>query len=524
MKRLLILTTAIILNMALSINLLANDTIRMVWQVWEQQSKSFQIVATSGKTFNIDWGDNSPVETKTATGSPQWLSHTYDNSNFFTVTVSAASSNCFFTVLNCSLGPLYSLDVSNSPKLTELYCYTNLLSSLNISNNPQLIYLDCSNNLLSSLDVSNNPLLVRLECWRNQLSSLDVSNNPQLAWLYCYSNQLNILNVSNNPKLTLLECWKNQLNTLDVSNRPLLTWLECWGNQLSSLNVSNNPQLTWLYCDSNQITSLDISNSPLLIELYCSNNQLSSLDVSNNPLLTWLYCDSNQLSSLDISKNPRLEWLRCSSNGLSSLDISGNPQLTFLYCFNNYLPLIDLYAASQQISNADNKHLGTQRLPAQIAMTDIAIFSSQAEFSGVPTVFYVEKDGVQADSAIDYIVSNGLVFKNTGNYTVTMTNDTIKSYQDYPAKVIVDITVDFGNGIVETDNYPSLRIYPNPASEHLFIKFTEPQTADYSIFNIMGQIVKQGTLQGDDMINVSSLTKGTYFLKIAGATVKFVKI
>ena len=40
----------------------------------------------------------------------------------------------------------------------------------------------------------------------------------------------------------------------------------------------------------------------------------------------------------------------------------------------------------------------------------------------------------------------------------------------------------------------------------------------------MGQVVAHGTLQGEAVINIASLAKGTYFLKIAGATVKIVKI
>ena len=70
----------------------------------------------------------------------------------------------------------------------------------------------------------------------------------------------------------------------------------------------------------------------------------------------------------------------------------------------------------------------------------------------------------------------------------------------------------------------TVEVYPNPATTQLYVKLAEPQTADYSICNLMGQVIASGTLQGDDIINISSLVQGTYFLKIAGATVKFVKM
>ena len=439
MKKVLILTVAIIMGMAWSINLFSQDTIRMVWQGWTS-NKIFDITATSGELFHVDWGDNSPIQTITATGLLQTLSHNYGNTNNYTVTIFAENANC---------------------RLTCFWCFDNQVSDLDVSNSPQLAYLNCRN---------------------NQLSDLNVSNNTQLTTLYCYENQLNVLNVNNNTQLTRLYCYNNPLG---------------------SLNVSNNAQLT---------------------ELRCYNNWLNTLDVSSNTNLRELVCSSNQLSSLDVSSNIQLTGLGCANNQLSTLDLSSNTRLSYLFCLGNQLSLSDLYAASLQISNVDYRIFGTQRLPAQVAMTNIALFSSQAEFGGVPTHFYVEKGTVQADSAIDYIVSNGLVFKNTGNYTVTMTNNAIKSNPYYPAKVIAEITVTLNNGIVETDNYPSLWIYPNPTSEYLHVKLAEQQTTEYNICNLMGQVVAHGTLQGEAVINITSLAKGTYFLKIAGATVKIVKI
>ena len=80
------------------------------------------------------------------------------------------------------------------------------------------------------------------------------------------------------------------------------------------------------------------------------------------------------------------------------------------------------------------------------------------------------------------------------------------------------------NGIVETDNEPSLHVYPNPTNGELQVSGYGLQEGDYSIFNMIGQLAIQGTLQGETTtINVGSLPSGMYFLKIGAKAVKFVK-
>ena len=71
-----------------------------------------------------------------------------------------------------------------------------------------------------------------------------------------------------------------------------------------------------------------------------------------------------------------------------------------------------------------------------------------------------------------------------------------------------------------------ITIYPNPTNAQLRIENYGLllQTEDYSIFNVMGQIILQGKLQGKTTnINVETLANGMYYLKIAEQTVKFVK-
>ncbi|KQR94966.1 peptidase M1 [Chryseobacterium sp. Leaf180] len=63
-------------------------------------------------------------------------------------------------------------------------------------------------------------------------------------------------------------------------------------------------------------------------------------------------------------------------------------------------------------------------------------------------------------------------------------------------------------------------IYPNPARNELFVSGLKRET-DYQIYSADGRLVKQG--KTDKKIEISFLTKGVFFLKIANSDFKFVK-
>ena len=59
-----------------------------------------------------------------------------------------------------------------------------------------------------------------------------------------------------------------------------------------------------------------------------------------------------------------------------------------------------------------------------------------------------------------------------------------------------------------------LEIYPNPVSDVLYMKNLPCETVDYSIFNVLGQMVAAGSSSGT--VSVSGLEKGFYVLQIKG--------
>lgn len=72
----------------------------------------------------------------------------------------------------------------------------------------------------------------------------------------------------------------------------------------------------------------------------------------------------------------------------------------------------------------------------------------------------------------------------------------------------------------------SLKIYPNPATEKLFIENNLSQNSNYTITNLLGQEIDKGLLKSE--INISHLLSGVYILKVIGTNnqneiFKFVK-
>jgi hypothetical protein len=80
------------------------------------------------------------------------------------------------------------------------------------------------------------------------------------------------------------------------------------------------------------------------------------------------------------------------------------------------------------------------------------------------------------------------------------------------------------DAVHEVSSQQIVEVYPNPVSDVLYMKNLQGETVEYSIFNVLGQMVTSGPSNGS--ISVAGLEKGLYFLQIKGEnlleTVKFV--
>ena len=77
--------------------------------------------------------------------------------------------------------------------------------------------------------------------------------------------------------------------------------------------------------------------------------------------------------------------------------------------------------------------------------------------------------------------------------------------------------------LIEASSQP-LEVFPNPVSDVLYLKNLSGEQVNYSIFNVLGQEVANGSSCGT--ISVADLEKGVYFLQVEGEnsreTVKFI--
>ena len=74
-----------------------------------------------------------------------------------------------------------------------------------------------------------------------------------------------------------------------------------------------------------------------------------------------------------------------------------------------------------------------------------------------------------------------------------------------------------------TDTSDDIYVYPNPTSGIITIDVEDP--IEYFITNINGQVVKNGTVSYDSqLIDISNLPNGMYFIKIDNEIVKIIKM
>lgn len=73
-------------------------------------------------------------------------------------------------------------------------------------------------------------------------------------------------------------------------------------------------------------------------------------------------------------------------------------------------------------------------------------------------------------------------------------------------------------------NANNFAIYPNPATNQLFIESDFLEDSEYSVINLLGKEVISGRINGKiELVDVSILPPNVYILRIANKTVKFIK-
>jgi hypothetical protein len=121
----------------------------------------------------------------------------------------------------------------------------------------------------------------------------------------------------------------------------------------------------------------------------------------------------------------------------------------------------------------------------------------------------------------------------TTKFTITVTAANGTTTQDYTVTVTrADKVVGIADA-VETDNYPSLHVYPNPTNGELRIENGkwgmengELRMENVEIYDILGRMQNNyqfSIINSQLIIDISHLANGIYYLKIDGKTVKVIK-
>ncbi len=157
------------------------------------------------------------------------------------------------------------------------------------------------------------------------------------------------------------------------------------------------------------------------------------------------------------------------------------------------------------------------------------------------TLTEADAGGNNANLRFDYTGNNELnnwasaqnrsVYRNDGTSWIAGSNALVNasfSSADFTSLGgVFAIYSDFPNAIEASLSEGSISLYPNPASNNLFLNLTSVSGVHYEIISIDGKIVSSGVATSSTSIDVSHLNQGLYILRVlqgAEATaMRFVK-
>ncbi|MBU4537965.1 MAG: T9SS type A sorting domain-containing protein [Weeksellaceae bacterium] len=114
---------------------------------------------------------------------------------------------------------------------------------------------------------------------------------------------------------------------------------------------------------------------------------------------------------------------------------------------------------------------------------------------------------------------NNQVFAHLVNFPVASVQF---NYENQIIQRNSTVTKDTGFLAVNDSEKDAIKVYPNPVKDQLSVSgITKNQK--YEIYSMDGKMIKTGTYSSDKTINVNSLTKGIYLLKIDSQNLKFIK-
>ncbi|KGO01364.1 hypothetical protein HQ48_04740 [Porphyromonas sp. COT-290 OH3588] len=351
--------------------------------------------------------------------------------------------------------------------------------------------LDCSENDVTSLEISTQTLnLEYLGCQDNALETIDFSKSPNLRFLVAPGNMFTKLDVSQLKNLESLDLNFNKLTSIDLSANTKLKELRISGNAaLSALDLSKNTELAYLVCENiSKLTWLDIANNQKLLGLHIAGNKLSPHAmahlVSQLPTLSEAQREKEgKLVVVDGTNNREYQRLspitvaEAKAKGWKVLDRNGGaepkPYEGVEIKFEVKLP---------EVEHATLSIKGNPNLKAVLFGTELELIVEPATDYKVAEV---KVDGVALKAPYKFVVTK------EPEIVVVVKHKT--SVSDVAATAFT--------------------LHPNPAVSYVELSGVEAG-ATVQLLDLSGRLVLERKLSADARVDVSTLAKGIYLLKV----------
>ena len=109
-----------------------------------------------------------------------------------------------------------------------------------------------------------------------------------------------------------------------------------------------------------------------------------------------------------------------------------------------------------------------------------------------------------------------------GNMTIDASEEIWQFFSRYDINGLTEcITTSISENNGQTDNY---KVFPNPFNQALTIEVKSAQSNDFSIYNVIGELVTSGKLNSQvNTIDLSSLAPNVYILNIENQSIRLIK-
>ncbi len=115
-----------------------------------------------------------------------------------------------------------------------------------------------------------------------------------------------------------------------------------------------------------------------------------------------------------------------------------------------------------------------------------------------------------ASHPVAWVTGDGLIKTKTGQAIITVTAEDGVTVREYTVDIYGHNTA-----VTKSGQDVNFKFYPNPASDHIRVEFSERMIGSITLRNILGQVlIKQEISSEKEILNLSSIRSGIYFLSV----------